>query len=374
MEPERGLEQEQPDLTNSKQKDFQVVANRIDSNQSSNQSVLFQSQEDYSATGKNGKESNFNIQLKNEEKEIYSKEILHSFSILIGKKKYDLRRLIEDYRKLKKENRRLKKIKKKAVLRYKQEQELKPFQGELIKMQQYLEETNQRMIILFEGRDAAGKGGTIRRIVRYMNEKHYRVVALGKPSDVQKTQWYFQRYVEQFPRGGEVVIFDRSWYNRAMVEPVFKFCTPEEYESFMESVQLFEKVLVMEGTILIKIYLSITKEEQARRFEKRQRDPLRQWKLSEIDLQAQDKWDKFTEMKYKMLKATHTHYAPWVVIRSDNKHLTRLNAIKVILNRVDYPNRDPNLDFRVDDRMVISGAREIERMEEDLLIQGKFIS
>jgi len=374
VEPERGLEQEQPDLTNSKQKDFQVVANRIDSNQSSNQSVLFQSQEDYSATGKNGKESNFNIQLKNEEKEIYSKEILHSFSILIGKKKYDLRRLIEDYRKLKKENRRLKKIKKKAVLRYKQEQELKPFQGELIKMQQYLEETNQRMIILFEGRDAAGKGGTIRRIVRYMNEKHYRVVALGKPSDVQKTQWYFQRYVEQFPRGGEVVIFDRSWYNRAMVEPVFKFCTPEEYESFMESVQLFEKVLVMEGTILIKIYLSITKEEQARRFEKRQRDPLRQWKLSEIDLQAQDKWDKFTEMKYKMLKATHTHYAPWVVIRSDNKHLTRLNAIKVILNRVDYPNRDPNLDFRVDDRMVISGAREIERMEEDLLIQGKFIS
>ncbi|MRJ06336.1 MAG: polyphosphate kinase 2 [Epsilonproteobacteria bacterium] len=275
--------------------------------------------------------------------------------------------LVEEYIKLKKS-------KKKAVKKYRQEQELKPYQAELIKLQQYLEKSNKRMIILFEGRDAAGKGGTIRRIVRYMNEKHYRVVALGKPSDVQKTQWYFQRYVEQFPRGGEVVIFDRSWYNRAMVEPVFGFCTQEEYEIFMEEVQIFEKALVMEGTILVKIYLSISKEEQAKRFEKRKTDPLRQWKLSEIDLQAQDKWDEFTEMKYKMLKATHTHYAPWVVIRSDNKHLTRLNAMKVILNSVDYPDRNPNLDFKVDDRIVVSGAREIEIMEADRIRQGKFVS
>jgi polyphosphate kinase 2 (PPK2 family) len=142
----------------------------------------------------------------------------------------------------------------------------------------------------------------------------------------------------------------------------------------MEEVQLFEKALVMEGTILVKIYLSISKEEQARRFKKRQTDPLRQWKLSEIDLQAQDKWDDFTEMKYRMLKATHTHYAPWVVIRSDNKHLTRLNAMKVILNSVDYPNRNPDLDFKVDDRIVVSGAREIEIMEADQFIRGKFVS
>jgi polyphosphate kinase 2 len=301
------------------------------------------------------------------EPKIEIKELQNPEWVLVGNRKVRFEELVEEYLKLKK-------MKKKALRKYRQEQELKPYQAELIKMQQYLEETNKRMIILFEGRDAAGKGGTIRRIVRYMNEKHYRVVALGKPSDVQRTQWYFQRYVEQFPRGGEVVIFDRSWYNRAMVEPVFGFCTKEEYEIFMEEVQIFEKALVMEGTILVKIYLSISKEEQARRFEKRKTDPLRQWKLSEIDLQAQDKWDEFTEMKYKMLKATHTHYAPWVVIRSDNKHLTRLNAMKVILNSVDYPNRNPNLDFRVDDRIVVSGAREIEIMEADRIRQGKFVS
>jgi polyphosphate kinase 2 len=301
------------------------------------------------------------------EPEIKINEIENPQWVLVGNKKMRFDELVEEYIKLKKS-------KKKAVKKYRQEQELKPYQAELIKLQQYLEKSNKRMIILFEGRDAAGKGGTIRRIVRYMNEKHYRVVALGKPSDVQKTQWYFQRYVEQFPRGGEVVIFDRSWYNRAMVEPVFGFCTQEEYEIFMEEVQIFEKALVMEGTILVKIYLSISKEEQAKRFEKRKTDPLRQWKLSEIDLQAQDKWDEFTEMKYKMLKATHTHYAPWVVIRSDNKHLTRLNAMKVILNSVDYPDRNPNLDFKVDDRIVVSGAREIEIMEADRIRQGKFVS
>ena len=287
--------------------------------------------------------------------------------VLVGNKKMRLEELINDYMKLKKSH-------KKAVKKYLQEQELKPYQAELIKMQKYLEDTQKRMIVLFEGRDAAGKGGTIRRIVRYMNEKHYRVVALGKPSEVEKTQWYFQRYVQQFPRGGEIVFFDRSWYNRAMVEPVFGFCTKEQYEIFMQECPMFEKSLVMEETILVKIYLSISKEEQAKRFEKRRTDPLRQWKLSEIDLQAQDKWDEFTEMKYKMLKATHTHYAPWIVIRSDNKHLARLNAIKVILNAVDYPNRNPALDYTPDENIVVSGAREIEIMEADRIRSGKFVS
>jgi polyphosphate kinase 2 len=287
--------------------------------------------------------------------------------VLVGNKKMLLEDLINEYV-------RLKKINKKAIIKYIQEQELKPYQAELIKMQKYLEDNNKRMIVLFEGRDAAGKGGTIRRVVRYMNEKHYRVVALGKPSDVQKTQWYFQRYVEQLPRGGEVVLFDRSWYNRAMVEPVFGFCTKEQYETFMQEVPMFEKSLVMEGSILVKIYLSISKEEQAKRFEKRRRNPLKQWKLSEIDLQAQDKWDEFTEMKYKMLKATHTHYAPWIVIRSDNKHLARLNAMKVILNAVDYPNRNEELDYVPDEGIVVSGAREIEIMEADRIRSGKFVS
>ena len=171
-----------------------------------------------------------------------------------------------------------------------EEEELKPYQVELLKLQRYLEDENRRMIVLFEGRDAAGKGGTIRRVTRYMNEKHYRVVALGKPTEEQRTQWYFQRYVAQFPSGGEIVLFDRSWYNRAMVEPVFGFCTDEEYRNFLKGVVGFEKDLVRQGTILVKLYFSVTKEEQARRFERRRDDPLRQWKLSEIDVQAQEHW------------------------------------------------------------------------------------
>ena len=201
------------------------------------------------------------------------------------------------------------------------------------------------MIILFEGRDAAGKGGTIRRVTRYMNPKHYRVVALGKPTQEQLGQWYFQRYVAEFPHGGEMVLFDRSWYNRAMVEPVFGFCTDEEYRNFMRGVVGFEKDLVRQGTILVKLYFSVTKEEQARRFDRRRDDPLRQWKLSEIDVQAQEHWDEFTETKYAMLKRTSTTHAPWTIVRSRDKHVARLNAMRVILNSVDYAGRDPEIDF-----------------------------
>ena len=260
----------------------------------------------------------------------------------------------------------------KAEKRYAREQALKPFQAELIALQKYLEDTNTRMIILYEGRDAAGKGGTIRRVARYMNEKHYRVVALGKPTQQQRTQWYFQRYVEQFPRGGEIVMFDRSWYNRAMVEPVFGFCTPEEYKSFMKGVVGFEKDLVRQGTILIKLYFSVTKAEQARRFERRKTDPLRQWKLSEVDIQAQDHWDEFTTAKYDMLVRSHTSSAPWTIIRSNNKHAARLNVLKVILNSVPYTRVNPDLDFIPDPEIVVSGAREIETMEADRLKKGKF--
>lgn len=268
---------------------------------------------------------------------------------------------------------KLKKLKSKAVKRYKREEELKPYQAELIKMQQYLEETGRRMIILFEGRDAAGKGGTIRRVTRYMNEKHYRVVALGKPTDEQKTQWFFQKYITEFPRGGEVVMFDRSWYNRAIVEPVFGFCTEEQYENFMVGCPGFEKDLVRQGTTLIKLYFSVTKEEQNRRFERRKTDPLRQWKLSEIDVQAQDRWDDFTNQKYSMLKRTHTNHAPWTIIRSNNKHLARLNAIKVILNSVPYERLNPELNFVPQHDIVISGSRELELMEAQRLQDGKFV-
>ena len=276
--------------------------------------------------------------------------------------------LIETFKVSKKE----KKSENSAIKKRGQEKELKPYQAELIKLQRYIEDTNQKMIILFEGRDAAGKGGTIRRVTRYMNEKHYRVVALGKPTEEQRTQWFYQKYIAHFPRGGEIVLFDRSWYNRAMVEDVFGFCTKKEYADFMKGVTGFEKDLNRQGITLIKLYFSVTKDEQARRFERRKTDPLRQWKLSEIDMQAQERWDDFTQSKYNMLKLTNTHHAPWTVIRSDDKHLARLNALKVILNSMDYEGRDTSLDYVVDPNVVISGAREIEIMESQRTSCGKF--
>jgi len=246
-----------------------------------------------------------------------------------------------------------------------QEHVLRPLQAELIKLQEHLEKHNEKMIVLVEGRDASGKGGAIRRITRYMNEKHYRVVALGKPSDVQRTQWYFQRYVEQFPHGGEIVLFDRSWYNRAMVEPIFGFCTPEQHEVFMQSVPKFEADLIDHGFHFLKIYFSVTKDEQAKRFEEREVNPLKQWKLSEIDVQMQERWSEFTEKKFNMLQRTNTAKSPWTIIRSDCKFLARVNTIKTILNKVDYEDRDPDIDFTVDSNIVISAERELELMDKN---------
>jgi len=284
-------------------------------------------------------------------------------------KMVSLEELIEGYSEVKKQKESLNK----AGVKRKNEQVLKPYQAELIKLQRHIEDTNQKMIILFEGRDAAGKGGTIRRVTRYMNEKHYRIVALGKPTEEQKTQWFYQKYIQHFPRGGEIVLFDRSWYNRAMVESVFGFCTQKEYDDFMKGVKGFEKDLTRQGIILVKLYYSVTKDEQARRFERRKTDPLRQWKLSEIDVQAQDKWDEFTETKYNMIKQTHSHNAPWTVIRSNDKQQARLESLKVILNSVNYDGRDESLDYSLNPDIVISGAREIEIMEAQRTSGGKFI-
>ena len=250
---------------------------------------------------------------------------------------------------------------------------LKPFQIELLKLQQHLEAERIPMIVVFEGRDASGKGGTIRRITRYMNEKRYRVVALGRPTEMNKTQWYFQRYVKHFPSGGEIVLFDRSWYNRALVEPVFGFCTKREYRDFLRGVVGFEKDIVRQGTVLVKLYFSVDKETQAVRFARRTNDPLRQWKLSEIDLQAQEYWDDFTEMKHRMLERTSTDAAPWTIIRSSSKPRARLNAMKVILNAVHYERLDPSINFVPDHEVVISGARELELMEAQRLQSGKFV-
>jgi len=292
--------------------------------------------------------------------------------ISVDGKTLSLQDYVQEHEQLEEDNARLAKEKKKAIKRYRREEELKPFQAELLRVQQHLEEKQRRMIILFEGRDAAGKGGTIRRVTRYMNEKHYRVMALGKPTEEQKTQWYYQKYVSTFPRAGEIVLFDRSWYNRAMVERVFSYCNEKEYYDFMRGVVGFERDLVRQDTILVKLYFSVTKEEQARRFDRRKTDPLRQWKLSEVDLQAQDRWDDFTNVKYEMLKRTHTIDAPWTVVRSNDKHQARLNAIKVILNAVPYKRFDESLDFALDENIIVSGSRELEKMEVERVRGGKF--
>lgn len=285
----------------------------------------------------------------------------------------ELESLLQEYAALKEKQVGTDDEAKKLIRKHLREQELIPYQAELIEMQRHLEQTGQRMIILFEGRDAAGKGGTIRRVTRYMNEKHYRIVALGKPTEVQKSQWYFQKYITQFPSGGEIVLFDRSWYNRAMVEPAFGFCSEDEYRNFMRGVVGFEKDLVRQGTILVKLYFSVSKKIQKQRFDRRKNDPLRKWKLSEVDVQAQDLWDEFTSLKYEMLKNTHASKSPWIVIRSDNKHLCRLNAMKVILNSVNYEKVNQELDYVPDPELVVSGAREIECMEAERIKKGKFI-
>jgi polyphosphate kinase 2 len=228
-------------------------------------------------------------------------------------------------------------------------------------------------VILFDGRDASGKGGTIRRVTRYMNEKRYHVVALGKPNENQKTELHIKRYIEHFPYAGEIVLFDRSWYNRALVEPVMGFCTQKQYNRFMKKVNTYEQnFLEDEGkTLLLKLYFSVSKEEQARRFERRKNDPLRQWKLSEVDLQAQDLWDEFTKKKFMLLKKTHTKKSPWYVIRSDDKHLARRETMKVILNRVRYRGRSRKLNFTPDPDIVILGDRELKIMKEQLKKYGK---
>ncbi len=246
-----------------------------------------------------------------------------------------------------------------------QDEPLRPFQVELLKLQRHLEAEQIPMVVLFDGRDASGKGGTIRRITRFMNEKRYRVVALGKPSQEQTTQWYFQRYVSELPTGGEMVLFDRSWYNRALVEPVLGFCTKTQYRDFLKGVVGFEKDLVRQGTVLVKLYFSVDKETQAQRFLRRENDPLRQWKLSEVDRQAQELWNEFTKKKHRMLEQTSTGQAPWTIIKSNSKPKARLNSMKVILNSVDYADRNESLDFTPDPKIVVPGSEELARMDQE---------
>lgn len=253
---------------------------------------------------------------------------------------------------------------KESVLEY--EKDLKSLQIELLKLQNHVKDKGVKILMIFEGRDAAGKGGTIKRITEHLNPRGARVVALDKPSDVEKTQWYFQRYAQHLPSAGEIVLFDRSWYNRGGVEPVMGFCTPEEHQEFLNHVSEFERMLVNSGIILFKFYFSVSKAEQARRFKERKTDPLKQFKLSPVDAASQELWDKYTAVKYSMLKASHTGTAPWIIIRSDNKKKARINCIRHILSSVQYPSKNPP-DLKTSKRILIWGDEEIKLMETMML-------
>ena len=226
-------------------------------------------------------------------------------------------------------------------------------QIELLKVQSWVKETGQRIVCLFEGRDAAGKGGTIKRFMEHLNPRGARVVALEKPNEVEKGQWYFQRYVEHLPTAGEMVLFDRSWYNRAGVERVMGFCEPQEYLQFMRQTPELERMLVNDGIHLFKFWFSVSREEQLRRFISRRDDPLKHWKLSPIDIQSLDRWDEYTEAKNQMFFHTHTGDAPWTVIKSDDKKRARLNCIRFFLHSLDYPGKDLKAIRPTDDKIVL---------------------
>lgn len=241
---------------------------------------------------------------------------------------------------------------------------LEKYQIELLKLQKFVKEKGLKILILMEGRDAAGKGGTIKRLTEHLNPRGCRIVALEKPSNVEKTQWYFQRYVAHLPSGGEITIFDRSWYNRAMVEPVMGFCTHAEHKDFLRQVPKFEELLVNAGIILFKFYFSVSKEEQKRRFESRRTDPLKQYKLSPVDARSQELWNQYTLAKYSMLLASNTEFAPWTILDSNDKKIARLNAFRCILSRIDYPEKIDAKELAVDPNLVRNGTREIVLMED----------
>tara|TARA_Y100001933_G_scaffold254960_2_gene297329 strand:+ start:1565 stop:2509 length:945 start_codon:yes stop_codon:yes gene_type:complete len=246
------------------------------------------------------------------------------------------------------------------------EAEKASLQAELLKVQHWAQETGQRFIILFEGRDAAGKGGTIKRFTEHLNPRFARVVALNKPTDRERSQWYFQRYVEHLPSAGELVFYDRSWYNRAGVERVMGFCTPVEYLEFMRQAPDFEQRLVRSGIRLYKYWFSVTRAEQARRFEARAGDPLKRWKLSPIDKASLGKWDEYTEAKEAMFFYTDTADAPWTIIKSNDKKRARLNCMQHFLSSLDYPGKDESV-VRKPDPLIVGHASHVVRKSEHIL-------
>ncbi len=244
------------------------------------------------------------------------------------------------------------------------EKQKRQLQIELLKMQNWVKETGQKVIIIFEGRDAAGKGGAIQRIIENLNPRGARVVALNKPSSTEQGQWYYQRYMEQLPNAGEIVLFDRSWYNRAGVERVMDFCSEEEYLRFLRHTPVLEKILVESEIYLFKFWFSVNQREQFRRFKDRKKDPLKQWKLSPMDLASIEKWEEYTKAKEAMYHYTHTEHAPWTTIMSDDKKRARLNAMRTVLNALPYEGKSEKLDLTPDSQIVADAMDRLPQFSQ----------
>ncbi|MEO1258050.1 MAG: polyphosphate kinase 2 [Bacteroidota bacterium] len=268
---------------------------------------------------------------------------------------------IEDFQKVKTRNDLIKIANRKGIdlkrrlrnQRY--ENELKTLQAEMVNLQRWIARKKMRVVVIFEGRDAAGKGGSIKRFREHLNPRSMRVVALAKPSEVEQGQWYFRRYIKELPNPGEIVFFDRSWYNRAVVEPVMGFCTAKQYERFIMQVPEFEHMMYEDGVTIIKFWFSISKMEQKRRFESRLRNPLKRWKFSPVDMKGQELWDKYTYYKEQMFAKTHTTFSPWIIVKTNDKRTARLESMRYVLSQFEYTGKkrskavilpDPNVVFR----------------------------
>ncbi len=247
------------------------------------------------------------------------------------------------------------------------EAELKKLQIELMKLQLSMKESGDRILAIFEGRDAAGKGGTIKRFIAHLNPRNTRVVALNKPNETETTQWYFQRYATHLPSASEIVFFDRSWYNRAMVEPVMGFCSDEQNKRFLKDVPMLEELLVKDGIKLFKFYFSVSKDVQKERFDSRKLDPLKHYKLSPVDNLAQKYWNQYSIRKFQMLSETNRTAAPWIIIRSDSKKKARINCMKYLLHNMNYENKLPDEELIPDPEIIVSGIDELRHMEENLM-------
>ncbi|MGN7611874.1 polyphosphate kinase 2 [Magnetococcales bacterium HHB-1] len=249
----------------------------------------------------------------------------------------------------------------KKLKRVEYEALMHPLWVELLKVQKWVKDNDLKMALIFEGRDAGGKGGTLKRFIEFLNPRGVRVVALDKPTDIERTQWYFQRYVKHLPHGGEMVFFDRSWYNRSVVERVMGFCSEEQCKEYTRSAPQFEKMLTNSGIILFKFWFSVSKEEQLFRFNRRANNPLKQWKLSPVDKESQGVWDKYTVAKEDMFYYTSTPHAPWTIVKSDDKKRARVNSIRYFLSKLDYPGKDESLT-KFDPRI-------IRTVEEDIAFE-----